>query len=102
MGIKIIRVADLTRYISKPGVFVVDIRDRHDFAAFHIEGARHVPIDRLEEFVKKHGTNPLFILCCHKGVASVRECKKLYRLGYRVGTVAGGMNAYRNYIDSLK
>ena len=95
MELTIVRVIDLKKYLKRPNVYLIDIRTREEFLKYHIDGAVNVPEEKLDMFLRSKGKDAFYILCCEKGISSIREGKRLSNLGYHVGTVAGGANAYR-------
>ena len=95
MNLTIIRAMDLERYMKRKDVYLIDIRKREDFLRYHIDGAINVPEDKIDVFLKQKGTGPFYILCCERGISSVKVGRRLYQEGYRVGTVAGGVTAYK-------
>lgn len=95
MVLRIIRAADLNKYLDRRDVYLLDIRSKDEFARFHIEHAMHVSEQELDAFLQKRGKRAMYILCCQRGVTSVREGKRLCQAGYSVATLAGGVAAYQ-------
>ena len=100
MVLKIIRAVDLNKYLNRSDVYLLDIRSKEEFAHFHIEHAIHVPEQNLDIFMQKRGKRAMYILCCQRGVTSVREGKRLCQKGYSVATLAGGVAAYQKFFAS--
>ncbi len=94
MGIRVISSREVEKYIGKSNVVFIDIRDKAAYKEFHIEGALCLSEKELGLFLKRKGKSPLYIVCCQRGVSSLHVCKKFDQLGYRMGTVAGGIDAY--------
>lgn len=73
---------------------VIDVREPHEWDYYHLERARHMPMntipDRLEELPRD---KTLYIVCAH-GVRSAMVCGYLRQQGFaNVKNVQGGMAA---------
>lgn len=95
MELKIVRAVDLNKYMMKEKVYLLDIRSRSEYLKYHIDGAIHVSEERMEDFLKVKGKDALFILCCERGISSIKVGKRFANQGYRMGTLAGGVTAYK-------
>lgn len=78
------------------GYAVVDVRTRGEFAAGHIEGALHVPLERIEASAAELPKDRPLALVCRSGYRSSLAASLLERAG-RPGAVdlIGGMDAWR-------
>jgi len=102
--------------------FILDLRNRDEFANWRIEGRHPIPVlnipyfEVLEEaesedvplefasYARKHWQDVLprdaFILAvCAKGGTSLLAAEGLQQLGYDVASLEGGMDAWGNYYD---
>ncbi|HAZ42027.1 MAG TPA: rhodanese-like domain-containing protein, partial [Methylococcaceae bacterium] len=62
---------------------VVDVREPPEFAEGHIEGARNIPLGKLDERVgelESHKNKPI-VVNCQSGTRSLAAGKKLTKLG---------------------
>ena len=78
------------------GAELVDVRTPVEFAAGHAQGARNVPLDRLDPaaLLKECGGRPL-VLMCQAGTRSRAACEKLAAAGFADALqVAGGYAAW--------
>ncbi len=77
---------------------VVDVCGDDEFAAGHISGALHVPLDQLEQrltTVAKNKSTPL-IMVCASGMRSKRAQAVAQKLGYeKVHSLQGGLKAWK-------
>ena len=77
---------------------LVDVREADEFAAGHVVGAKHVPLDQLEAklaSVVKNKATPL-VLVCASGMRSKRALAVARKLGFEnVRSLSGGMGAWR-------
>ena len=84
--------------INREKAQVIDVCSAEEYAAGHLVGARHVPLDQLEkqlDGVARSKTQPL-ILVCASGIRSKRAVAVAKKLGYeKVHSLTGGMAAWR-------
>ena len=77
---------------------VIDVCGDDEFAAGHISGAVHVPLDQLENrlaTVAKNKSTPL-IMVCASGARSKRAQAVAQKLGYeKVHSLQGGLKAWK-------
>ncbi|MCA1981857.1 rhodanese-like domain-containing protein [Nocardioides nematodiphilus] len=72
---------------------VVDVREEHEWAAGHIEGAIHIPLGVLP--VRAHELpEGQFLVVCHLGGRSAQAVQWLTRNGHDAVNLAGGMDAW--------
>lgn len=78
---------------------LVDVRTPAEFGAVHAEGARNVPLDRLDptavmQSCKGTGEQPLYVIC-RSGNRSRQACETFISAGYtNVYNVEGGTLAW--------
>ncbi len=84
--------------INREKAVVVDVGDEAEFAAGHVTGAKHVPLNELEERLVatvKNKTVPL-ILVCANGARSARAVATAKKLGYeQAQSLGGGLKAWK-------
>jgi hydroxyacylglutathione hydrolase len=78
-----------------PGLQVVDVRRKGEYAAGHVPGARHLPLDRLErEADRLDATRPTAVICAG-GYRSSAATSLLERHGFAdLVNVVGGTSAW--------
>lgn len=77
---------------------VLDLREKEQFAAAHVPGARHLPRGQLELRVNGELPDPTvrIVTCCEFGKISTLAAATLRELGYgRAVALDGGMQAWR-------
>jgi rhodanese-related sulfurtransferase len=78
---------------------VVDVREPPEFAEGHIEGARNIPLQKLEERASEledHKNKPILVNC-QSGTRSLAAGKKLTQLGFtQIFELKGGMFAWKD------
>ena len=84
--------------INREKAVVVDVCESEEFAAGHVGGAKHIPLNQLEERLPttvKNKTLPL-ILVCQTGARATRAVAIAKKLGYdKAQTLGGGLAAWK-------
>jgi len=84
--------------LMNQGATVLDLRQADDYAAGHINGARHfdaAQIDGAGEALRKYKERPL-IVYCDRGVTASGAVRTLVRQGFtKVFNLRGGLAAWR-------
>lgn len=81
---------------ARKGARLIDVRSEREFAAGHPKGARNLPPTRLRN--GDGGLDPAdeMLLICASGHRSLREARRLAKMGYtNVANVGGGMIAWQ-------
>ena len=94
MGLCLISTKEIWEYRRKWNAMVIDLRDSKDYRQWHIPGARNVPVEELEAFMEQMPKNRLLIFYCQYGNTSIQEGCRYVKRGYRICSVAGGLEAY--------
>jgi rhodanese-related sulfurtransferase len=89
---------DAVMLINREKAVVVDVCSAAEYAAGHVQGARHIPLDELEAKLPgavKNKATPV-ILVCASGMRSGRAQGMARKLGYeKAQSLAGGLSAWR-------
>lgn len=88
------------RLAHTPAPLLLDVRDDHEYAAGHVAGAVHIPVDALAMRLHEIPTGADIIVYCRSGMRSARACDILRRHAYTAVSLAGGMLAWRQQIDA--
>jgi rhodanese-related sulfurtransferase len=91
--------ASVERDQIRPDQLILDVREDAEWAAGHIEGAVHVPLDRLAnrmlyEPAELLSDQPLVVTCKGGGRAR-RAASWLNRNGFDAVVLAGGMHGWQ-------
>lgn len=73
---------------------VLDVREPHEWAAGHIDGAIHIPLGEIPSRVGELDPSVRTLVVCHLGGRSARATQWLHDQGHDVVNVAGGMEAW--------
>ena len=84
--------------INREKAQVIDVCSAEEYAAGHLIGARHLPLDQLEQQLAglaKNKAQPL-ILVCASGLRSKRAVAVAKKLGYeQAHSLTGGLKAWK-------
>jgi len=75
-------------------VMLLDVREPHEFAAGHIDGAVLIPMDQLAARQEELATDRTIVCVCRSGNRSGMVTEALVRAGYDVLNLDGGMLAW--------
>ncbi|WP_026549350.1 rhodanese-like domain-containing protein [Arthrobacter sp. Br18] len=73
---------------------ILDVREDYEWAAGHVEGALHIPLDQLPGRLTELDPDEGLHVICRTGVRSQRAGEWLVGNGYCAVNVAGGMGAW--------
>ncbi len=97
LGFREVGPAEAVRLINDEDALVLDVRTAGEFAAGHVPGARHLPLDRLPERLEELAPwreRPVVVFC-RSGQRAARAAALLQRAGFRrVHKLAGGLLAW--------
>lgn len=103
MNIESIRGDDIFRSLGSRKGILIDLREPVDYYRSHIPGAVNIPFDELtdrvediREMVMEKGSemDVLLVLYCERGNKSLHAAWDLYRMGFTVKNVYGGLINY--------
>ncbi len=87
---------ELEKYRSRTGSILIDVRSREEFQKNHIRGAKNIPCEQLEKYLKQLRKYSLIIFVCERGARSMQAARSCDAIGMKCVSVAGGMNAIVN------
>ena len=103
-----IRPEDIFRHRMNGRGILIDLRSKEDYVVGHIPGAINVPYEQLQQNISElrkmvvqssqRNGSAVIIVYCDRGNTSLRASKDLYRAGFRVKNVYGGMSKYKGPI----
>lgn len=78
----------LATYLQENAI-ILDVRSKQEFSMGHASGSRNVPLDQLNQFIKKNrGKGSRYITCCASGIRSGKAASKLTDHG--IDAINGG------------
>ena len=84
-----------TRLADGAPPFVLDVRERHEFQAGHIKGARLIPLGELANQMGELPRDREILVVCRSGNRSGTAARRLAQAGYRAVNLTGGMIAWQ-------
>lgn len=78
------------------GAVVVDVREYIEFAAGHIEGARLVPLGKVDQLAEAWPREQALVVVCKAGSRAERARQRLAAMGFAdLMVLEGGMDRWR-------
>lgn len=79
--------------LQSQGALILDVRERTEWEAGHIEGAILIPLGQLSDRVSELPTDQTIVVVCHTGNRSAQGRDILRKAGFiQTTSMAGGMN----------
>jgi adenylyltransferase/sulfurtransferase len=100
-GVPTVTVEELKRLLDeKKDVFVLDVREPHEWDIVHLEGATLIPLGRLPHEVHRLDSSQDIVVHCRSGARSAQATEFLLGAGFtRVWNLEGGILAWADRID---
>jgi adenylyltransferase/sulfurtransferase len=101
MGVPTIEVEGLKKLLDESDdVFVLDVREPHEWDIVHLEGATLIPLGRLPHEANRLDSAKDIVVMCRSGARSAKATQFLVDAGFqRVRNLAGGILAWADRID---
>ncbi|HET9595939.1 MAG TPA: rhodanese-like domain-containing protein [Anaeromyxobacteraceae bacterium] len=95
MPIRSLTPAEAQALLASGEIDLVDVREPHEWAGGHIEGARHVPLAELARDPRRHAPRDGVAFVCAHGLRSLTAASIASSIGReRVYSVEGGTVAW--------
>lgn len=104
-----IRPEDIFRHRMNGRGILIDLRDRDEYQKGCIPGAMNIPYEELSQWMPKlrdlvmqntrKSGSAVIIVYCDRGNTSLRAARDLYKEGFRVKNVYGGIRQYKGPIS---
>jgi thiosulfate sulfurtransferase len=97
MNFKRISVAEAQDLLkTNPATQVIDIRDEESFTSGHIDSARHIDNDNVQEFLAAADTQQPLLVCCYHGNTSQSAAAYFAEQGFGQSySLDGGFEAWQ-------
>lgn len=93
-NIKTINVNDIDKLLGN--IKLIDIREKYEYREVSLKNSKNIPMSELienhDKFLNNHDE---YYIICQSGRRSSMVCNKLYKEGYNVVNVLGGVGSYR-------
>lgn len=91
-----IKFINWSEYLKNSDNFVlVDVRSKSMYAVAHFKNAINIPINNIEEYVKKHKFDRSLALLCRKGISACKAAEYFQACGICVVVIQGGIEEYK-------
>ena len=81
-------------------LYMLDVREPEEWAAGHLEGAKHIPLGQLTGRLHELDKSKEIIVICRSGNRSGLACELLSEKGFDVVNMTGGMNNWNDVVES--
>ena len=97
-GVSVLMIGTETVYseINNDNVYIVDVREKHEYNSGHIQNAHNIPLSEIDNINKK--IIPLdskIIVYCQSGNRSNKAAEMLLEMGYTNVYDMGGINSWK-------
>jgi phage shock protein E len=80
------------------GAVIVDVRSKGEFQSGHLRNSINMPVDNLENNLKKLNKNKPIITCCASGARSASAVRILKSNGFEQVYNGGSWNSLKKYL----
>lgn len=87
------------RHREEASLFILDVREAHEYAQGHIPGARLIPLGQLPFRAFELDRQVEVVIVCRSGARSSQATRYLQGQGYRVLNMEGGMLAWQGPVE---
>jgi rhodanese-related sulfurtransferase len=95
-------VAQLPEFrASNPATVILDVREPHELAIAHVEGALHIPMQTIPTRLAELPREAPLAVMCHHGARSMAVVNYLRKAGFdNAFNITGGIDAWSRELDS--
>ena len=79
------------RRLQSEGAVLIDVREPHEWAGGHVQGAKLVPLGHLDKELSKLRPDRQVLFICRSGRRAARATDRASRSGLKAVNVRGGM-----------
>ncbi|MDP2647367.1 MAG: FAD-dependent oxidoreductase [Desulfobacterales bacterium] len=83
--------------INKPGSFILDVREPHEFAKGHVKGAMNIPLGKLRQRLQELPRQEDICIYCQVGKRSYNATRILSQHGFKAYNLSGGFLMYQAF-----
>lgn len=84
------------QYFLENDAIILDVRTKKEWEKGHIDGAKHIPLNELQNHVDElKALKKPFVVCCESGVRSAKAAKFLNRKRIEATNGGGWMSLQR-------
>ena len=97
-GVSVLMIGTEAVYseINNDNVYIVDVREEHEYNSGHIQNAHNIPLSEIDTINKKIiSLDSKIIVYCHSGNRSNKAAEMLLEMGYTNVYDMGGINSWQ-------
>ncbi|MBL6987679.1 MAG: rhodanese [Methylobacter sp.] len=84
-----------TRIQNEPHLFLLDVREPHEFEFTHIENSVLIPLNQIPQRLGELNLQQEIVVICHHGIRSSQACLYLNHAGFKhIANLTGGIDAW--------
>ena len=83
------------RIDNRESVYVLDVRESNEYQAGHINGAKLIPLGRLQSRMNELPQDKDIICVCRSGARSGSAARQLKNAGFNAFNLRGGMMSWQ-------
>lgn len=96
-----ISTTELHAKIQQQAVFLLDVREPHEYKFVHIAGSQLIPLSQLSSKLSELNPQHEIVTICHHGMRSQQAAVFLAHQGFaQVFNLRGGIDAWSREVDS--
>jgi len=84
--------------VISSGAVILDVRTKGEYQSGHIKNSINIPIDNLQQNIKKLNKDKAIITCCASGARSASARKMLLSNGFEQVYNGGSWSSLKKYI----
>ncbi|MCJ1674287.1 MULTISPECIES: rhodanese-like domain-containing protein [unclassified Rathayibacter] len=89
-----VTAADAIGLVERDEVWLLDVREPHEWALGHAAAAHHIPMGSIGERQDELPRDAAILVVCHSGVRSAMVVQALDGAGYETANIEAGMTAW--------
>ncbi|KQQ11138.1 MULTISPECIES: rhodanese-like domain-containing protein [Rathayibacter] len=89
-----VSAADAVGLVARDEVWLLDVREPHEWALGHAAAAHHIPMNQIGARQDELPAEAPILVVCHSGVRSAMVVQALEGAGYEAANVDAGMTAW--------
>ena len=97
---KQITVQELNTQLENNAVKLSDVREEFELNICSISNSIHIPMQEIGTRINELSDKLEYAVICHSGVRSYHTCEFLYKNGFIVHNVIGGIDEWASLVDS--
>lgn len=90
----------LAQRLAHEPVFLLDVREPHEYDAGHLTGAVRIGVDEVANYLDRLAQHAEIVVYCRSGMRSARATDILRQRGINAVSLTGGLLAWQRQIDT--